>query len=89
MKLKTLTIARAMWGVNVGKLEGSVEFEQEHGNIKLILTDDQMAGILNLCAPAIVQAAQVTANLMLNEIKELVQIEKTVKVETAIEAEEL
>lgn len=68
MLLKSLTITRVMWGERQGQLEGEVTFMNPKGEIKALLTDAQLPGIVALCAKALVASARDAANIMTADI---------------------
>lgn len=68
MILKTLTITRVMWGERQGQLEGEVTFTNPKGEIKALLTDEQLPGIVALCAEALVSSAKEAASIMTSDI---------------------
>jgi hypothetical protein len=51
-------------------LVGSVSFKNVAGEVKLNLTQEQVQGIIELCAEAIVESAKATANLMVTDVIE-------------------
>jgi NAD dependent epimerase/dehydratase family enzyme len=73
MELTSLSITRQQWGAETGKLKGEIKFKQANGDITLILSDEQMAGVLNVCAPAVVTAAQEVATMIYQEALEVVR----------------
>jgi hypothetical protein len=74
MKLKSLNISRVGYGEKAGTLAGGIEFTGQFGDVKLTLSDEQVADILSICASAIVSAATVTSNLLIEEVLEVKQI---------------
>lgn len=64
MILKSLKIERVMWGERTGELDGEVTFMSPKGEIKAILTDAQLPGIIELCAEALVKSAQEASAVM-------------------------
>ena len=68
MILKSLSITRVMWGERKGQLEGEVVFMNPKGEIKALLTDEQLPGIVALCAEALVKSAQDAAAIMTSDI---------------------
>lgn len=68
MILKSLTITRVMWGERQGLLDGEVTFMSPKGEIKTILTDEQLPDIVALCADALVLSAQDAAAMMTSDI---------------------
>jgi hypothetical protein len=64
MQLNALSIRRVQWGEREGQLDGEVSFINPKGDIKLLLTQEQTAGILTLCADAIVKSTQECAAIM-------------------------
>lgn len=68
MMLKSLTITRVMWGERQGLLDGEVIFMSPKGEIKALLTDDQLSGIMALCADALVLSTQAAASMMISDI---------------------
>lgn len=73
MKLKKLLIERQLWGDAIGKLKGEVTLEQSAGITTLILTDEQLAGILQLVAPAVIESAKELAGIIVQEVLEIQQ----------------
>lgn len=68
MILKNLTITRVMWGERQGLLEGEVAFMSPKGELKAMLTDEQLPGIVALCAEALVSSAKDAALTMTSDI---------------------
>lgn len=68
MLLKSLTITRVMWGERQGQLDGEVTFINPKGEIKALLTDEHLPGIIALCAEALVASARDAANTMTSDI---------------------
>ena len=68
MLLKSLTITRVLWGERQGQLEGEVTFMNPKGELKALLTDEQLPGIVALCADALVASARDAANIMTADI---------------------
>jgi hypothetical protein len=73
IRTQYIAFARVLWGDNKGQLEGKIEFTQKNGDITLKIDDEQMAGILRMCAPAIVASAQEVAAKIEQEAIEVVQ----------------
>jgi hypothetical protein len=57
-----------MWGERQGQLEGEVTFMNPKGEIKALLTDAQLPGIVALCAEALVASARDAAHIMTADI---------------------
>lgn len=68
MHLNRLDIRRITYGEREGQLEGEVTFANPKGEIKLILTQEHIAGVLSVCADAIVLSTQECAKVMCAEI---------------------
>ncbi len=66
MRLKSLKIHRGYFGEK--PLQGEIEFSSQKGEIKLILDEEFSQKVVALCADAIVEAAQYTAENMTAEI---------------------
>ena len=69
MYLNRLDIRRVSYGEREGQLDGEVTFANPKSEIKLSLTPEQVAGMLTLCADALVRsthdaAAVITANIL-------------------------
>lgn len=64
MQLKSLVLTRVQWGERVGQFEGDVCFTEPKGEIKIMLTQEHISGILTLCADALVQSTREVANIM-------------------------
>lgn len=64
MKLKNLYLRRETWGPNEGRIVGSVEFENGHGEIKLNLCPDASDRILTVVADCLVDSAKETAHAL-------------------------
>lgn len=68
MILKSLTITRVMWGERQGMLDGEVTFMSPKGELKALLTDEHLPGIVALCAEALVSSAKEAASTMTSDI---------------------
>jgi len=62
--IKSISLHMQDWGPSKGRLEGSVHFIGQYGEVKLTLQQQHVAKITELLAGAIVEAAQETAQLM-------------------------
>ncbi len=76
MQLKSLSIRLVQWGEREGQLDGEVEFKNPKGEIKLLLTQEQISGVLALCAEALVKSTRecaevMTANVLMQQRTEL------------------
>ena len=61
MRLKSLVINRPEWGVDEGKLVGSIEFTNALGKVALSLNEEQINAIFKVCADAILTVAKAAA----------------------------
>jgi hypothetical protein len=75
MHLNSMTLRRVSYGEREGQIDGEVTFANPKGEIKLMLTPEQVAGILTVCAEAIVRSTQECAAVMTaNILTQLPQI---------------
>ncbi len=70
MRLKKLHIEREEWGKHKGQLRGKIEFSGELGEITLVLNDEQLDRIFQVCADSLVTAAQEAGSLMTSALIE-------------------
>ncbi len=70
MRLKKLRIEREEWGQHKGQLRGKIEFSGELGEITLVLNDDQLDRIFQVCADSLVTSAQEAGSLMTSALIE-------------------
>ena len=70
MRLSSLRISLCSYGVNQGKYEGSVEFENESGSVRITLDPSISPAILRLCADGLVTEASKVATLLTSQVLE-------------------
>ncbi len=70
MRLKKLRIEREEWGQHKDQLRGKIEFSGELGEITLVLNDDQLNRIFQVCADSLVSTAQEAGSLMTSALIE-------------------
>ena len=68
--VKSLYLRMSDFGADRGKLEGSIEFTSQHGDIKVRVNNDQAHKIVAIVADELVRAAQETAALMTQQVIE-------------------
>ena len=66
--IKQITMNRQEWGVNKGKLTGGMEIINEHGTIAITLDTAKCERIVMLMAEALIETAQGTASMMVENI---------------------
>ncbi len=71
--IKQIMLSLDDWGVNKGKLTGSISLVNEYGEIKLTIGADKTAEIVVILADALVATARDTAALMTANIIEQVR----------------
>ena len=70
MKLNNLRIERETYGERKGQLRGKVGFSGPIGEISIIITDEQMDRILQVCADSLAETAREAGSLMTSELIE-------------------
>ena len=80
MRLKSLNIQHIQYysdNPDNDKYKGKIEFFGEKGeSLGITLSEDQLAGIVELCAGGIVKAAQEAAQAIVTSMKPTLQIEQ-------------
>jgi hypothetical protein len=66
--IKSIRITRQEWGVNKDKLTGEMEVTNQHGGITINLDAAKCERIVMLMAEALIETAQGTANMMVENI---------------------
>ena len=79
MNLVSLKIERERWGSNEGKHKGMIKFDNELGEVAIILNDEMMQKIFSTCAEGLINTAKVAAtNLTCSVIEHKKLIEEGV-----------
>jgi hypothetical protein len=68
--IKSVYLTVNDYGPDKGKLQGSIEFINKHGEIKVRIGNEQAAAIIAILADQLVQTAQETAALMTSQVLE-------------------
>ena len=66
--IKNIRMERQEWGVNKDKLTGGMEIINEHGTIAIALDTAKCERIVMLMAEALIETAQGTASMMVENI---------------------
>ena len=81
MKLKTIEIKHKQYYQDKpteDKYEGKVSFFNEKGeSLQIVLREDQLAGIVDLCAAGIVQAAKEASQSIVASMTPALQVEQS------------
>ena len=67
-RIESLRLERDTYGVNKGKLVGTIKVANNYGDISITIDPLMALDILAILAPALVATAQTTAQLMVEEI---------------------
>ena len=68
MKLKSLSLELATYGIHEGKFTGQARFEDQYGAMEVVLVPEMANKVLELCAETLVQQAARSANLFTDAI---------------------
>ena len=68
MQLTNLSVSRAEWGEDKGKLSGTVTFDGPHGKVQLPLDEKLSQDILAICADGVMRASQQIATELTAQI---------------------
>lgn len=71
MQFKRLEIERQIWGEFQGQCVGKAQFDGAFGSVSVTLSPELAARILVVCADALVNVSREAANLMTQEIIDL------------------
>lgn len=66
--IKSIYLSMSEYGVDKGKLEGHIEFVNQHGQIKVRIGNEQAEKIVAILAETLVKTAQETAALMTTQV---------------------
>lgn len=66
--IKSIYLSMETYGVDKGKLSGSIEFINAHGEMKVRINNAQAEKIVAILADNLVQTAQETAQLMTAQV---------------------
>lgn len=66
--IKSICLYMNEYGPDKGKLEGSIAFLNQHGEIKVRIGGQQAEKIVSVLADSLVQTAQETASLMTAQV---------------------
>jgi len=69
LKLKNLIITSGDYGINKGKLIGSIKVEGEYTETTFKLTEDQTYKIIELVAEQVIVSAQQTASILMEALQ--------------------
>jgi hypothetical protein len=67
--IKSISLALNDWGVNKGKLTGSIELINQFGEIKIVVDPAKAQEIIRVLAPALVATARDTAQIMIEHVE--------------------
>lgn len=81
--IKSIYLNVVDYGPDKGKLQGSIEFINKHGGIKVRIGNDQAAAIVAILADQLVQTAHETASLMTSQVLEQAASQMTPALEGA------
>lgn len=83
MKLRTLEIKHENYYTDkpsVGRYQGKISFFNEKGEgMTIVLREDQLAGIVEICAEGLVSAAKEAAQSIVTSLNPVLQIEQSTK----------
>lgn len=66
--IKGIFLSMISYGPDKGKLEGSIEFLNNHGEMKVRVNNEQAEKIVAVLADNLVKTAQETASLMTSQV---------------------
>lgn len=90
-KIRAIHLTRSGYGVNEGKLTGTLEVENQWGEIKITIDPEQAGEIIRILAGALVRTAQETGRMMTWELGDQVkeQMEQPKEFKVGNEADDL
>ncbi len=68
-KIKSIKLDVDTYGVNKGKLTGSIEITNQYGEIKIMVDPEKAGEIIRILAPALVATAQDVGAMMVASVE--------------------